>query len=238
LTKSRGVTLLELLIALILIVMVTGAVTRSFILSLDYEQRLRESRQVGDRYRNFEDRLSNLLKRAYLSTDGNDSSTYFIGADVQAESASDTPTESLTFTIAGTRVPANLMNSQDDFETLNDRVGPQGGVAEVTLGMTPIGQATVQDGLFIREQRPSDGDPSQGGTEEVFSTDVDSIQFEFYDGAQWLPNWDTRTGQKRLPSAVRVTYKLTDDEDDHVIVARLPLSDVTPLNPLQTETTQ
>ena len=236
--RTRGITLLELMIAITLIAMIMAAVSRSYILSLDYEQRLRESRQVSDRYRTFEDRLSNLLKHAYLSADGQDASTYFIGADVQAESASDTPTETLTFTVAGTRIPSTLMNSEDDFEMLNNRVGPQGGVAEMTLGMTPIGQAPTQEGLFLREQRPADGDPSQGGTEEVFADDVDSIQFEFYDGAQWLPNWDTRTGQKRLPSAVRVTYKLTGDEDDHIITAKLPLSDVTPLNPLQTETDQ
>ncbi len=236
--KRRGVTLLELLIVISLIVMITAAVTRSFVMSLDYEQRLREGRQESDRYRTFEDRLATLLKHAYLSANGEDASSYFIGADVQAEAASGTPTESLTFTIAGTRIPSTFMASQDDFQTLNDRVGPVGGVAEVTLGMTPIGQAPTQEGLFLREQRPSDGDPSQGGTEQVFSQDVESIQFEFYDGAQWLPNWDTRTGQKRLPSAVRVTYKLTNDENDHIIVTKLPLSDVTPLNPLQTETDQ
>ncbi len=236
--RIRGVTLLELLVALTLIAMVMGAVTSSYIVSMDYEQRLRESRMVNDRYRTFEDRLSNLLMHAYLSADGEDASSYFIGADVQAESASGTPTESLTFTIAGTRIPSTLMNSQDDFETLNGRVGPQGGVAEITLGRTPIGQAPNRNGLFLREQRPSDGDPSQGGMEEVFSDEIESIQFEFYDGTQWLPNWDTRTGQKRLPSAVRVTYQMTGDETDHVIVTKLPLSDVTPLNPLQTETDQ
>lgn len=235
LASLRAYTLLELLVVITIMGLITAAVTRAWSSSLDYEQRLRVGRESADRYRLFEDRLATLLKEAYLSPDGNDASTYFIGADVMAEQASDNPTNTVTFTTAGKRIPSTLMNSEDDFETLNNRLGPQGGVAEITLGTTPTGQASDQQGLFIREQRPSDGDPSQGGYEQVFSDQVDEISFEFFDGAQWIPNWDTRTGQKRLPAAIRVTYKLEGDEDDHIKIVKLPLSDVTPLNPLTTE---
>jgi prepilin-type N-terminal cleavage/methylation domain-containing protein len=231
----RGYTLLELLIVIAIMGLITAAVTRAWSSSLDFEQRLRAGREVADRSRSIEDRLSALLRQAYLSPDANDSSTYFIGADVMAEEASENPTNTLTFTIAGKRIPSTLMSSDDDFESLNNRLGPQGGIAEITLGTTPVGQSSETQGLFIREQRPSDGDPTQGGYEQLFSNQIDEITFEFFDGAQWLPSWDTRTGEKRLPAAIRVTYKLTGDEDEHIRVVKLPLSDVTPLNPLTTE---
>jgi len=68
----------------------------------------------------------------------------------------------------------------------------------------------------------------------VLSPDVQSIGFEFYDGTQWVGSWDTTAaGQRRLPAAIRVSYKLTADPNTtHVFVVRLPLSDVTPNNPV------
>jgi type II secretion system protein J len=38
---------------------------------------------------------------------------------------------------------------------------------------------------------------------------VDTLQFDCYDGAQWRPNWDTSSTDTNLPTAVRVTIRLT-----------------------------
>ena len=66
---------------------------------------------------------------------------------------------------------------------------------------------------------------------------VDTLSFEFYDGTDWQTTWDTTTmTTRRLPSAVRVTYKFTDEETEHVLVFPVPTSDVTPDNPVVAET--
>jgi type II secretion system protein J len=36
---------------------------------------------------------------------------------------------------------------------------------------------------------------------------VQSVQFECFDGTQWRPNWDTSNGDTNLPMAVRVTIQ-------------------------------
>ena len=86
----------------------------------------------------------------------------------------------------------------------------------------------------MREQRPSDGDAYQGGYESVLDSRVASMSFEFWNGETWQGEWDTLTqGSRRLPAAIRVTYTFDGEESTpHSFVVRIPLSDVTPDNPL------
>ena len=235
--RRRGITLIEVLLVVGMIAILTGALARSYASAIGFEQHFREGRADAEQIRLFEDRLRTLLEHAYLSADTADTATYFIGGDTQQGDTSGGPPNTITFSAAGQRISSTALASQDDFETMNNTIGPQGGVEEVTLGMTPVGQSTSnQSGLFIREQRPADGDPTQGGYEKLFSGDIREISFEFYDGSQWQTAWDTRTGQKRLPAAVRIQYKLSNDDANRTFIVKLPLSDVTPLNPLTTET--
>jgi hypothetical protein len=224
---------MELLIVLAVIGMLAAGVSRAYITGIDYERSIRQGREDSDVYRRFEDRISKLLQHSFLSPDPNDTVTYFIGGTGAGV------TDTITFTVAGRRLSPALLNSQEDFESLNNEVGPQGGVAEISISPTAVGNAPNRDGLFMREQVPSDGDPSQGGYERVFAENVTDIEFEFFDGSQWQTTWDTQfQSQKRLPAAVRVTYRLDGDDDRRIFVVRLPLSDVTPLNPLTEESVQ
>ncbi len=154
-------------------------------------------------------------------------------------SATDNPltasgnSDNLTFTAVGSRPSTQLYASTDDWETNNQNFGPQGGVAEVCLSLSAEDDPSNHQGLFLRTQRPADTDPTQGGFETVLSSDLSSIGYEFYDGTQWDPTWDTRSmTPRRLPSAVRVTYRFKKDTRDHVFVVALPYSDVTTANPV------
>jgi hypothetical protein len=139
----------------------------------------------------------------------------------------------LVFTSLGERLPAEFVTSQDDFETLNQTYGPRGGLTEVSISQSAIGNAPVSTGLYLRKQTPADGDSSQGGFESSLDPDIDSISFEFYNGESWDLTWDsTAMDVPRLPAAVRVTYSRTSDSVERIFVVRLPLSDVTPDNPV------
>ena len=37
---------------------------------------------------------------------------------------------------------------------------------------------------------------------------VQTLQFDCYDGTQWQPTWDTTTGNTNLPVAVRIRIQL------------------------------
>lgn len=230
---------------------IIAAVGAAYSYAATFNQRAQESRDSDAARIAFEDRLTDLINRVQLPVT-TDNSSYFIGSQGIPNSVGGqtglgslpgggqgnsvgASSDTLTFMIGGRRIPAALLASTDDFETLNERYGPQGGTTEVGLSMTAVGDAQDKSGLFIREQTPYDGDPSQGGTERIFDDTIKTIKFEFFDGETWQGTWDTRTEtQQRLPASIRVTYTLTTDnaDTDHTLVLRVPASDVTPTNPI------
>ena len=225
--KPGGFTLIELLVAAIMVGILTMALSRAFALGVTYPSRADASREREAARIRFEDEIRSLLATATVTSDTTDSSTYFLaGADAAGDDSR------LTFTTTIPRLPSAQIESEDDFETQNQRFGPQGGIEEVSLGLAPVGQTDQSDGLFLREQRPADGDPTQGGYETVLDQEIASIQWEFFDGANWQTVWDSRTTQRRIPAAVRVTYQLSGEDDQRVFVVRLAKSDVTVDNPV------
>lgn len=213
------------------------AISQAYGVGLGAQDRLLQDRSNVLKIRTFEDQLTDLLRHARLSADANQTASFFVGSvgngtDAQSTSGSG-QADTIIFTVAGTRIPGPTMNSEDDFEQQNQTYGPQGGIAEIAISPQAIGEAADKSGLFIREQRPADGDPSQGGYESVMEPDVDTIQFQFFDGLDWQDTWDTRTmTTARLPASVRVTYRLNGEDTDRIFTVRLPASDVTPLNPV------
>jgi hypothetical protein len=118
-----------------------------------------------------------------------------------------------------------LSNQDQTFEQLNMSFGPIVANSEVSFSMIPVGDAGPKNGLFLREQRPADGDPKQGGIESVMNPLVRDIRFEFFDGTNWQTAWDTTGTQKgSLPNAVRVTYLLNGEKQPRSFLVQLALT--------------
>jgi prepilin-type N-terminal cleavage/methylation domain-containing protein len=224
---KNGFTLIELLVTAIIVGILTMALASAFAYGATFQNRSEASRQAELARIQFEDRVRELLTNATITTDATDTSSFFLaGAD--AAGADDR----LTFTTEIPRVSGAQADSTDDFQTQNQEFGPRGGLEEVSMSLTPVGQAPQDSGIFIREQRPSDGDSTQGGYESSLDPDVTSIQWEFFDGVNWDTTWDSTTATRRIPAAVRVTYQLQNEQNPRVFVVRLKNSDVTPTNPV------
>ena len=238
--RRRGITLVELLLALTISSLVMATASMAYVTGSNTARTLGNGRDVVARQAQFESTLNDLFRHAYIDTDAQNRYTFFQSGDAISGSggtvgqSSGADANSLVFTVLGRRLPPTVLSSTDDFETNNSKFGPVGGVTEVQLSTTPIGDgANGRQGLFLREQTPSDGDPSQGGEESLLSEDVESISFEYFDGTTWQTTWDTSTmGTRRLPSAVRVTYRLRGEDQDRVLTFPIPASDVTPDNPV------
>jgi type II secretory pathway pseudopilin PulG len=235
-----AVTLVELVAVIAIIGMMMVAISYAFVGGINVERRQQERAQEAAQTQQFEARVTRLLEAAFLAEEGAgaDTNTYFIAeTDISGTGtqASVLGSERITFTTF-TPVPMASLdsNNTDDFETGHDALGPVGGVSEVSLGTTPIGDAGNKTGLFERLQQPSDGDPTQGGTEGLLSSDVSAVGFEFFDGTEWIAEWDTRTTGRRLPAAVRVNYTKNEDAEGvtHQFLVPILTSDVTPQNPV------
>lgn len=230
----RGITLIELLLAAILSVIVLAGAAQAVSATVAFQQRVEPARAEVSQRDQFEQSVRRMLERAVLHA-VEPETTFFIlqtNGGGSGSGTSDLP-DSLIFTVAGLPPKGSITDSQDDFETLNEQFGPQGGVAEVSLSTTAFAAPGNETGLFLREQRPSDGDYTQGGYERVLWNQIASIGFEVFDGAEWSTIWDTtQSAEARLPAAVRVSYSLVGQEDQtYRFVVRLPLSDVTVDNP-------
>ncbi len=140
--------------------------------------------------------------------------------------------DTLMFTVMGRRIPEKVLAATDDFETDNQNFGPQGGIAEYAIGMTPVGDSQGQKGVILREQVPADQDATQGGYESVLEPDITNISFEFYDGTQRQSRWNTFSQTTRqLPAAIRVDYTMPGEAQDRIFIVGLVYSTVTPNNP-------
>lgn len=237
---QRGISLIETLLVAAITGIILMGVSAAYVAAHNFEARIGPRQEQFSVQRAFEDKITNLLQQAYL-TDEADTTTFFAastgGEDTIQPTTSSTTSlpDTLVFTSMAQSLSGAYLNSSatDTFEDLNSTYGPQGGIAEFGLSTLAVGDPGNRTGLFLREQRPSDGDAFQGGYESVLEDHITSIGFEFYDGTQWITEWDTTTsGEKRLPAAVRVTYTLdNDDGQNHVFVVRMLYSDVTPTNP-------
>ena len=256
--RTRGVTLIELVIVVAIIGFLMTAITYAFTGALSLERRQQQRAQTEAGTKHFEGYMTRLLEGAFLSEDTTDTTTYFIaqsdsGSDgistlggakssggAQSSQSSGLTTggsDRITFTSVAPAVPLVSLESTDDFETQHDAEGPVGGVSEVSFGTTPIGEAGGRTGLFERLQHPSDGDATQGGTEGLLASDVTQISFEFYDGTEWITTWDTSatgTTGRHLPQAVRITYTRQGDAPDtqHQFIVPILASDVNAQSPL------
>lgn len=159
-------------------------------------------------------------------------------AGAQTTGASSAPgsgdADTLMFTVLGRPLPAAFLaeDPNDDFETSNQKFGPQGGIAEYAIGMTPVGDSQGKKGVILREQVPADQDATQGGYESILEPDITNISFQFYDGTQWQSSWNTFAQTTRqLPAAIRVSYTMPGEAQDRVFIVGLAYTTVTPNNP-------
>ena|GEM_PF-990653 len=228
--RVRGVSLVEMLTAIVIATLVMTSLSRTVVAGINFQKngetaRIAEARRVA-----FEDHLKAIIEGAVLYTPDH----FFISPIPNNVSAPVTDTsgitlaegsDSLVLTSVPTTMPGAFLHSTDTvFEDLNQRFGPLAGPAEIGLSTTPVGEAGLAQGLFLRTQTPPDSDPTQGGTETLMMDRLQAIRFQFYDGTQWDDSWDTRNGNKgQLPMAVKVTYYLLNDPMTHTILVRVPM---------------
>lgn len=240
--KQLGITLIEILIAAAMTALVMAGALQAYSYALVARTKMDAKRSASVVPAEFESTLRNLLENVSLSLETTDTSTYFIaddpaaGGQLGASSGSGTGASTLVFTTQAKPFERARFESQDEFETQNESFGPEGGTEEIALSLSPSGTPTGNgetEGVFLRRQSPSDGDTTQGGRERLLLANVVSLGFEFYDGTGWVSTWNSQSGQRRIPAAVRVTYRLQDEQNDRILVVRLKASDVTPETPLE-----
>jgi prepilin-type N-terminal cleavage/methylation domain-containing protein len=60
----------------------------------------------------------------------------------------------------------------------------------------------------------------------LIAKEVESLQFEYHDGYEWLPEWDSQA-EGRLPNAVGIKIRFRDEELDDLSITRQSASEMT-----------
>jgi Tfp pilus assembly protein PilE len=231
--RRGGIALVELLIALAMTAILAVAISYAFGAEMTVQRSYETRRANQDQTDMMEREITRLLYGARLGTSATDTTGFFQG--VNDSGSTDAGCDRITMTTTAPGIPMASQVDTTDFSTQQETRGPVGGLAEVSLGTTAVGDAGSNTGLFERMQRPSDTDPTQGGMEWVLDSQVATMGFEFWDGLEWVDTWDTTTmTPARLPEAVQVTYTLKNESGNpqHLFVVPIEASDVTPTNPV------
>ncbi|MCE9559595.1 MAG: prepilin-type N-terminal cleavage/methylation domain-containing protein [Armatimonadetes bacterium] len=232
---QRGITLVEALVVTVISAIILMGVASAYAAATTFQTKVQPSIERVEAQRKFELQLTELLNSATLDTDTSNLASFFVASSkgdnpLSSEESGQSMPDTLTITGLGTPASGAYRESLDEFEILNQKFSTQAGTTETSISLTAFGDAGGRTGLFLRTQRPADGDSTQGGMESVMNADVDQIGFEFFNGTEWTVAWDSeQSGARRLPAATRITY--TMNGESHQFVVRHIFSDVTPDNP-------
>ncbi|HEY3668154.1 MAG TPA: prepilin-type N-terminal cleavage/methylation domain-containing protein [Polyangiaceae bacterium] len=197
--QSRGFTLVELLVAIVILSLISVLIYSAF----SSMKRSREGlERVEDRYREGRlamARMTRELQSAFISLHA-PINTALLVEKTAFVGTSGTPADRLDFD--------SFSNRRVD---RNSHISDQ---CEISyFGSSNPDEASVMD-LARRVSTTLDLDPKKGGRVEVLATDIDLFDLQYLDPltGTWLDTWDTTqtvTGQPaRLPVQVRVVLVL------------------------------
>lgn len=89
-------------------------------------------------------------------------------------------------------------------------------MGENPFGYSEVGYYLIKDlsdkyVLIRREAKEVKGDPTEGGVFYELTQMVTSFKLSYYDGFDWLEEWDSRSSGK-LPKQVRIFIKVKDEK--------------------------
>lgn len=196
--RARGMTLLEVLVSLGIMVMISLLIYGAF----DSLSRGRKGEAMRvDRARQGRDavdRMAHELQSAFLSL------------HVPVNQALVTRT---TAFIAVNQNPFDRIDYTSFAHRRVEREAKESDQAEIGYFVVKDPNVDEKMDLVRREQAPPDLDPKRGGVVNVLAEDVEAFDLRFLDpvAGVWLETWDTTqlTGQiNRLPIAIRISLTL------------------------------
>ncbi len=193
--KSKGFTLLEVLIAVAIMAGIVTVIYASFFTAGRNVEQAEATRDATDLVRTLVAKLSNDVANAYVNP-GMNPLTVFYGKKVQPETGDEKVRydELYLTTLTNWRRP-------DSKETDLWEVG-------YYFKEKPDGTGYI---MMRREKRElsKDSPALEGGVEYPMTDRVESMQFRYYNGSTWSDAWDSRTQQKP-PNVVEITLLLDD----------------------------
>jgi general secretion pathway protein J len=196
--QAAGFTLLEVLLALAILAVIVTTIYGSFSTAADSAEWTEEVRDRNDLARTLIARLANDVANAYIisGTTGT-TETFFRGIKNEDE---------------------ETKQRFDDLylTTLTNYYGRRPNTKETELWevgyhfvQKPEGKGRV---LLRWEKRELSKDvpPMEGGDDSELTDEVEGLQLRYFDGSNWVDDWDSRQRGHRWPRLVEIMLSLAD----------------------------
>lgn len=223
-TAQSGFTLMEFIVTMALLAIIMPALTLSFRTALNASERVdrrtvttAEARAVlpiltQDLQNTFaltqapaaeEDTAGTATTITEGTTDA--SKGWLIGTD---SSSGNSPADSLTFTTLSGRPPLSALMNEETPAASTEAISP---FQQVNYSLEPGGRngASVLVRAFAS---PPVDDPTATTDTEVLSDSVLAFNLEYFDGTDWLDNWDSTQQEASASSTTTGTTTGTTDE--------------------------
>ena len=188
--RSRGFSLLEVLIAVAIMAGIVTVIYASFFTSSQNVEQAEKIRDASDLARTLVAKLTNDIANAYVNPGMNSSAllTVFYGKKVQPETGDNKP-----------RYDELYLTTQTNWRTPGTKETDLWEVGYY-FKQKPDSPGYV---MMRREKRELSKDvPAlEGGVEYEMTDRVESLQFRYYSGSTWSDEWNNRT---TLPLAVQI----------------------------------
>ena len=203
--KETGFTLIEILIAVAISAVILTIIYGSYAASIDTMDACRESTDINQMARLALGRISEDINCALISS--TNERLQFVGKD--SEELEGIPMDTLGFTSTSC---LSLFRGAKEHRTCE-------------IGYY-IRQESDSD-IFVllrREESPPDEEPLSGGASLELAERIKGLDFEYYDGKEWLTQWNSKA-REALPSAVKIALTFLNKEGmltDFSTIAYIP----------------
>jgi len=189
LSVRTGFTLLEVVISVGILVVILTIIYNAFNSSMEVFTAMENRGNAYAQARLVLNRMSEEIASTYLS--GKNRNTGLLGEDKDED---DLPFDSLHFTSL-----SHIRWVKDSKESELCEIGYY----------LEKDEETGESFLFRREDWNVDGTLEEGGRSLELAEGVDAINFRYYDGEEWVDDWDSRI-KGGLPKAIEVVLVMKD----------------------------
>ncbi len=190
--RTRGFTLLELMLAMLLIAVMMTIVSGVVIATLEAQARIEEVTAGSEIGPAILSRLRQDIEAAMVFDKERD---WFFGVDRRGSWGE---RDRLDFVSAAEAYGAEDSQSDPRFQSINE------------VGYSVIeSQSRPGEGiLYRREDYWMDAEPLKGGRLTGLYDRVTHFDVQYFDGQQWVSDWSSKQAGGKLPDAVKITLKL------------------------------
>ncbi len=189
LAATRGFTLLEVVISVGILVVILTIVYNTFNSSIKAYTAMENQGDAYAQARIVLNRMSEEITSVYFS--GQNRNTGLVGEDKDED---DLPADSLHFTSL-----SHIRWVKDSKESELCEIGYY----------LEKNEETRESFLFRREDWNVDGTLDEGGNPLEVAEGVDGLNFRYYDGKDWVDEWDSRI-KGEMPKAIEVVLVMRD----------------------------